>query len=284
MSKYRLLRERVEVLNVVPSNKLLVPLGATNEQLALVHSQDYVTRATQGELTVAEVRRIGFPWSEQMIERSRRSVGATMAAARAALQDGAGVNLAGGTHHAFADAGEGYCVFNDTACAIRVLQAEGLIRRAIVIDCDVHQGNGTASIFANDPNVFTFSMHGARNFPLRKVPSDLDVHLPDGTHNQTYLSLLKTSIEFALDASQADIVFYLAGADPFEGDRLGRLKLTKDGLKQRDHFVIEQSFRRQLPVVMSMAGGYAEIIEDLAEIHCNSIATLVSLHRTMIGR
>ena len=229
-------------------------------------------------------RRIGFPWSPEMVERSRRSVGATIAAARDVVPwkpDAAAsrpprdfavaANLAGGTHHAFADRGEGYCVFNDVAVAARVLLRDGLIRRAAVIDCDVHQGNGTASIFRGDPAVFTFSMHGARNFPFRKETSDLDIEFADGASDDEYLRALACHVPAVLDRERPDVVFYLAGADPYEGDRLGRLKITIDALRERDRVVFEECRRRAIPVVITMSGGYSPDIDAIVTIHANTI-------------
>jgi acetoin utilization deacetylase AcuC-like enzyme len=224
-----------------------------------------------GELTEKELRRIGFPWSPQMVERSRRSSGATVAAARAALREGLGVNLAGGTHHAFADRGEGYCVFNDAAIAARAMQSEGLARRVVIIDCDVHQGNGTAKIFEHDPSVFTFSVHGAKNFPFHKETSDLDVALPDGADDATYLAALREALPIALDRAQADLAIYLAGADPYFDDAFGRMKLTKPGLLERDRFVLESCRVLGLPVAITMAGGYAKHVEDTADIHFQTV-------------
>jgi acetoin utilization deacetylase AcuC-like enzyme len=206
-----------------------------------------------------------------MVERARRSVGATILAARAALEDGAAANLAGGTHHAFPDRGEGFCVFNDVAVACRVLMRDSRAQRIAVVDCDVHQGNGTAAIFGGDDSVFTFSMHGAHNFPFRKETSDLDVTLDDGTGDAEYLSRLAQHLPRVLDAHRPDIVFYVSGADPYEGDRFGRLKLTIDGLRRRDAFVFAQCHARRVPVVVTMAGGYAADIEAIVTIHANTI-------------
>ncbi|NNE01450.1 MAG: histone deacetylase, partial [Pirellulaceae bacterium] len=220
MDKYRRLRRHVASSSDHESDALIVPPAATNDQLQLCHTPRYINAVQSGSLTDAEIRRIGFPWSPAMVQRSRRSTGATIAAARAALADGVSANLAGGTHHAFADAGEGYCVFNDAAVAIRTLQHDGLIGRACVIDLDVHQGNGTASILANDPTVFTLSIHGVKNFPLRKVPSDLDVSLPDGTGDGEYLRTLEQSLERLQDDASKfgdfQLAIYLAGADPYQ--------------------------------------------------------------------
>jgi acetoin utilization deacetylase AcuC-like enzyme len=214
-----------------------------------------------------------------MVERSRRSTGATIGAARAALDGGVGVHLAGGTHHAFPDRGQGFCVFNDVAVAIRVLQADGRIRRSIVIDLDVHQGNGTASIFGDDPSVFTFSIHGQGNYPFAKSDSDLDIALPDGTNDEHYHAALRDALENVVPLGNADIVFYLAGADPYEHDRLGKLKLTRSGLSERDRLVFASCQCHELPVAVVLAGGYAKVVVDVATIHVATIGTLLRVLR-----
>lgn len=271
MDKYRQLRRRVAQSDSHVNDVLMVPPAATDDELLRCHSANYVDAVKYGTLTEAEVRRIGFPWSTKMLERSRRSTGATIAAGRAALQDGVAANLAGGTHHAFADAGEGYCVFNDAAVAIRTLQTEGLIDRACVIDLDVHQGNGTASILAGDDSAFTLSIHGVKNFPIRKMPSDLDVALPDGTGDQAYAEALSQALDTCHRAGPFDLAIFLAGADPFMNDRLGRLSLTKNGLRRRDEIVLRWCGERGLPVAISMAGGYAENIADIVDIHASTL-------------
>ncbi|RMD74056.1 MAG: histone deacetylase, partial [Chloroflexi bacterium] len=240
--------------------------------LVRVHTPAYIERVMTGRLTDTEIRRIGFPWSPQMVERSRRSAGATIAACRVALQEGVGVNLAGGTHHAFADAGAGYCVFNDAAVAARAMQAEGRVRRIAIIDCDVHQGDGTAVIFANDPTVFTFSIHGAHNFPFRKQQSDLDIALPDATGDATYLDALEWGLRQTFATAKPDLVIYLAGADPYYDDRLGRLSLTKAGLAERDRLVFGYCRSAGVPVAVTMAGGYARQINDTVDIHAHTVA------------
>jgi acetoin utilization deacetylase AcuC-like enzyme len=232
----------------------------------------YVERVISGQLSPQEIKRIGFPWSEKMVERSRRSSGATLVAARTALSESISVNLAGGTHHAMYDAGEGYCVFNDAAVTIRVLRHEGLISRAIVIDCDVHQGNGTAQILGQDPHVFTFSIHGEKNFPLRKHPGSLDVELPDGTDDTTYLNALQRGLERAFSQGPYELIIYLAGADPFKLDRLGRLSLSKPGLKARDQLVLDFARKSRTPIAIAMAGGYAPNVDDIVDIHAATIA------------
>jgi acetoin utilization deacetylase AcuC-like enzyme len=218
-----------------------------------------------------------------MVERSRRSVGATIAAARAAIEDGVSANLAGGTHHSFADRGEGYCVFNDVAVAVRVLQRDRLARRIAIVDLDVHQGNGTAAIFQGDDEVFTFSMHGEKNFPFKKESSDLDVALPDGTGNEGYLAALGAHLPAVLNTHRPDFVFYLAGADPYEGDRLGRLKLTIEGLQQRDKVVFEACRRAGLPIAVTMSGGYAPDVDAIVTIHSNTIRLAEACHSTSVS-
>ncbi len=276
VSKYALLRQRVEAELVPPANLIEAPC-ASDEEIMRVHTADYLRRVQNGELTEKELRRIGFPWSPQMVERSRRSSGATIAAARAAVSEGLAVNLAGGTHHAFADRGEGYCVFNDAAIAARAVQAEGLAQRVIVIDCDVHQGNGTAKIFENDPSVFTFSIHGAKNFPFHKEASDLDVALIDDADDAIYLAALCEALPVALERAQADLAIYLAGADPYLDDAFGRMKLTKPGLWERDLFVLESCRALNLPVAVTMAGGYAKNPEDVADIHFQTVKLAAGL-------
>lgn len=276
MEKYALLRERVVAAGFGMNGALRVPEAATDQELERVHDAGYVRRVVEGSLAPDEVRRIGFPWSPQLVERSRRSVGGTLHGARTALETGVGVNLAGGTHHAFADRGEGFCVFNDVAVSIRAMQAEGRIRRAAVVDLDVHQGNGTAAIFRDDPSVFTLSIHGERNYPFRKEPGDLDVELPDGTRDDDYLEAVEQVVEVAM-AFRPELVYYVAGADPFEGDRLGRLSVTRDGLARRDASVLEACSRARAPVVVVMAGGYGRTVSDTVDIHFSTVARALSL-------
>ena len=271
MAKYARLRQRIVAEGIIAPSDLCQAPAASWDDLRLVHAEQYLNEIASGTLHRDAQRRIGFPWSEAMVERARRSVGATIAAAGAALEDGVSANLAGGTHHAFADRGEGYCVFNDVAVTTRVLQREQHARRVAVIDLDVHQGNGTAAIFRDDRSVFTFSMHGEKNFPFKKEVSDLDIALPDGTRDDEYLAELERGLTETLNRHHPDFVFYLAGADPYEGDRLGRMKLTIDGLRMRDEMVFEQCRRLGLPMAVSMSGGYAPDVEAIVTIHTNTI-------------
>ena len=277
MAKYRLLRERLVEEGVLDHRDLHVAEPATWDELRLVHDAGYLDAVAAGTLAADAQRRIGFPWSPMMVERSRRSVGATIAAARDVTRRSPGVaaNLAGGTHHAFRDRGEGYCVFNDVAVAASLLLRDGAAERIAVVDCDVHQGNGTAAIFRDRPAVFTFSLHGAKNFPFRKEASDLDVTFDDGAGDDEYLSALDRHLPAVLDGHDPDVVFYLAGADPYEGDRLGRLKLTIAGLQQRDRMVFDACRLRQLPVVVVMSGGYAPDVNAIVTIHTNTIREAV---------
>lgn len=238
---------------------------------------DMWTPSRRERWPAAEQRRIGFPWTPQMVERSRRSVGATIAAARHVLVQHTrlAANLAGGTHHAFADHGGGYCVFNDVAVTARVLQRDGLISRATIVDCDVHQGDGTASIFEGDDSVFTLSLHSATNFPFKKERSNLDIDFEDRTGDDVYLATLAQHLPGVLDSSAPDLVFYLAGADPYEGDRLGKLSLTVDGLQRRDRYVFDECRTRSIPVVLVMAGGYCPDVEAIVTIHVNTIKEAV---------
>ncbi|MBW8845111.1 MAG: histone deacetylase [Burkholderiales bacterium] len=313
-SKYRLLREHFER---APGRLRMTPAPAATEgELALAHTPDYIDAVLHGHLSAAQQREIGFPWSPSMAERSRCSVGASIAAARAALAEGVAANMAGGTHHAYADKGSGYCVFNDVAVAARLMQAEaarphagdyagcpprgrgpswerpgdgpGRAQRStlkvLVIDLDVHQGNGTATIFRDDDTVFTFSMHGARNFPFRKEASDLDVDLPDGCGDAQYLAALDEALAEVWRRSEPDLAFYLAGADPHEGDRLGRLKLTYAGLAERDRHVLAALQQRRIPVALSMAGGYGHDLATTVAVQVNTLTLAAEAWATWPGR
>lgn len=273
-SKYRLLREHFER---EPGRLRMQPAPAASEgELALAHTPDYVDAVLLGHLSAAAQQEIGFPWSPAMAARSRHSVGASIAAARAALAEGVAANMAGGTHHAYADKGSGYCVFNDVAVAARLMQAEWSrahrsLLRVLVIDLDVHQGNGTAAIFRDDDTVFTFSMHGARNFPFRKEASDLDVDLADGCGDVEYLAALDRALAEVWRRCEPGLAFYVAGADPHEGDRLGRLKLSYEGLAERDRRVLEALRERRIPVALSMAGGYGHDLATTVAVQVNTL-------------
>lgn len=280
MGKYALLREKVAHARIA---ELRVPDAATDSQILLAHDYDYLEKVKSGILSAAEMRRIGFPWSEQMVERSRRSVGGTISACRDALAYGVAANLAGGTHHAGADHGEGYCVFNDVAIAARTMQHEGRVRRVLIVDCDVHQGNGTAAIFQRDSSVFTFSIHGEHNFPFRKIMGDLDIGLPDNTGDEAYLDMLEIALERAFYAAQPNLVIYLSGADPFVEDTLGKLALSKNGLAQRDRLVFETCYAARIPVAVTMGGGYAKQIEDIASIHFQTISIAAEVAQKWSG-
>lgn len=279
MKKYSLLRQRVLEEGIVADHDMRVPSAATDEQILRCHDTEYLRRVKHGLLSPAEIRRIGFPWSPQMVERSRRSSGATIEACLAALQDGAGVNLAGGTHHACHNHGEGYCVFNDAAIAARDMQARGLAQRILIVDCDVHQGNGTAQITAADSTIFTFSIHGEKNFPFRKIPGDLDISLPDGVKDAEYLDLVEEGTRRALFLSGADMAIYISGADPFAGDRLGKLCITKEGLAARDALVMGMLKSAGLPIAVAMGGGYADNVHDIVDIHINTVRAARAMAR-----
>jgi acetoin utilization deacetylase AcuC-like enzyme len=270
MQKYSMVRQGVT--QSVPGMEFHEAPFTSDGVLALAHHPAYIARVSNGELSPAEQKAIGFPWTPKMVERSRRSAGATIEACRAALGEGTAVNLAGGTHHAYADHGEGFCVFNDAAIAARLMQAERRVKRVAVVDLDVHQGNGTASILANDDSVFTLSLHGENNYPFKKETSDLDVALPDGTGDEAYLAALEGALAELLRRFDPQLIIYLAGADPHEGDRLGKLKLSLQGLAARDRMVLDTAHERGIPVAIAMAGGYGKIIQDTVAIHVQTIA------------
>ena len=277
MEKYSRLRDLVCKLSEV---ELVEAPPATDTQILYAHDPSYLIKVIEGKLSPQEQREIGFPWSEQMVERSRRSAGATVAAAKTALKESIAANLAGGTHHAYRDTGSGFCVFNDSAIAARTLQKEVSRHLKIaVIDLDVHQGNGTASILQNDHSIFTLSMHGENNFPFKKEESDLDIGLTDGCDDESYLQSLSASLD-QLDARfKANCLIFLAGADPHEDDRLGRLNISKDGMRLRDEMVFEYALGRQLPIAFSMAGGYGKEIESTVDIHFQTIKTALQFQK-----
>jgi acetoin utilization deacetylase AcuC-like enzyme len=280
MEKYARLRAALLASGDFAESDFHLPHAATDEELARAHDREYIERVSCGRLSEKEQKAIGFPWSEGMVERSRRSAGATLGACRAALEDGVAANLAGGTHHAFRDRGEGFCVFNDAAVAARAMQAEGRARRVLVVDADVHQGNGTASILRGDDSIFTFSIHGARNFPFAKEESDLDIELPDGCGDDAYLAQLDHGLATAFDLARPDLVIYLAGADPYADDRFGRLALTFAGLEARDRLVYAAARSAGVPIAVAMAGGYARNIDDTVRIH----TTTIRLARRLLAR
>lgn len=284
IEKYERLRARLAA--ELPALQQVPADPASDEMLALVHSAHYIGAVSRDTLTAAAQREIGFPWSEAMVDRARRSVGATVAAVRAALTDGVAANLAGGTHHASADSGGGFCVFNDVAVAARVFQTDARRRqpsaptaRVAVIDLDVHQGNGTASIFAGDASVFTLSLHGEKNFPFRKVASDLDVALPDGTGDTDYLRALDDALAQLAERFDPQLVLYLAGADAHEGDRLGRLKLTDRGMQARDERVFDWAWRRRLPVALCMGGGYGHDLATTVQVQMHTFGVALAAWR-----
>lgn len=270
IEKYALLRERVIADGIVRPEHVHDPSRLARDDLLLAHTADYVDRFTNGELSRDEIRKLGFPWSASLVERSYRTAGGTVEASRHALDHGISMNLAGGTHHAFPSHGEGFCVFNDVAISIRALQRDGRIARAAIVDLDVHQGNGTHAIFAGDERVFTFSMHGGKNYPFHKVAGRLDIELPDRTGDDDYLALLADALPRVLSESRPDLVVYLAGADAHEGDRLGRLSLTFAGLARRDTMVIDACREVGIPVVVTIAGGYGNPISSSVEVHAST--------------
>ncbi|MEW5916938.1 MAG: histone deacetylase [Gemmatimonadota bacterium] len=272
IAKYALLRDAVLARGLVADAHLHEPARVATEDLLLVHTPEYVGKVNDGTLSAEELRRLGFPWSRHLVERAYRAVGGTCEAAEAALALGVTINLAGGTHHAFADRGEGFCVFNDVAVALRRLFAKGSIRRAAIIDLDVHQGNGTHAIFADDAHVFTFSMHARRNFPFHKVAGSLEIALEDGTTDGPYLEQLSDALPGVLRAAEPDLVVYLAGADPHEGDRLGRLRLTRDGLARRDGMVLQACREVGIPVAITVAGGYGRDVSDTVLVHLATVS------------
>lgn len=269
MAKYRMIREAAA--RTIADLQFQEALAASDGVLALAHHPHYVDQVSRGVLSERAQKDIGFPWSPQMVERSRRSAGATIAACRSAMEQGVAVNLAGGTHHAYADHGAGFCVFNDAAVAARLMQAERRVARVAVVDLDVHQGNGTASILANDDSVFTLSLHGEHNYPFEKERSDLDVALPDGIVDADYLVALEQALQQLMQRFAPQLIIYLAGADPHEGDRLGRMKLSLAGLAARDRQVFELGRQHKIPIAVTMAGGYGKNIEDTVAVHLQTI-------------
>jgi len=274
IDKYTLLRERVVADGTARADEVLEPEPAPWAWLEAVHDRALLERIRDGALTLRESRGLGLPWSPELVERARRAVAGSVAAARFAIEHGVGMNLGGGTHHAGRDFARGYCLFNDVAVALRLLREEGLAERALVVDCDVHQGDGTAHLLADDPLAFTLSLHGARNYPFQRIPSDLDVDLPSGTGDERYLEALSDALDLAVPRAEADVAFYLAGADPWEGDRLGRLSLTKPGLRARDELVLDRLRATGTRVCVVLAGGYAEDVRDTVDINAATAAAV----------
>ena len=280
--KFQLVRDKLLAEGTIEPSEIVEPSPAPLEDVLLVHTTDYISRLCSDNLTTKEIRRLGLPWSESLVQRSFYAVGGTLDATRASLAEGYSSNLAGGTHHSFSDRGEGFCVLNDVAVAIRAMQARKLIQRAAIVDCDVHQGNGTATIFAGDDDTFTFSIHGANNYPLFKAQSTLDVELADGTSDTEYLDTLAKHLP-AVFAADPEILFYLAGADPYKGDKLGRLALSIDGLRERDAYVLRECYEREVPIVTVMSGGYGKDINDTIEIHCNTIRMVKEIFEASVA-
>jgi len=274
IDKYALLRERVIADGTVAAADVLEPPPVPWAWIEAVHDGALVARIRDGELTLREARGLGLPWSPELVERGRRAVAGSVEAARHAVEHGLGMNLGGGTHHAGRDFARGYCLFNDVGVALARLRAEGLARRALVVDCDVHQGDGTAQLFTDDEETFTLSLHGARNYPFQRIPSDLDVDLVTGTGDAGYLAALDEALDVAIPAARADLAFYLAGADPWEGDRLGRLALTKEGLRTRDELVLDRLRAAGAAVCVVLAGGYAEDVRDTVDINAATAAAV----------
>ena len=280
VQKYEMLRQRLELDAATGIPFVFIePHAANDEELRRVHCPEYLGRVFRGTLTHTEIQRIGFPWSQELVERSLRSTGAAIDAAASALGDGVAASLAGGTHHAGTNWGEGFCVFNDIAVATREIQDRGLVHRVLIVDCDVHQGNGTAEIFAHDDTVFTLSLHGEKNFPLRKYPSSLDVPLADGTADDSYIAALQKALKVSLLNFRPDIIFYIAGADPYEGDRLGRLGVSQEGLLLRDRLVFTTALTNCVPVAIVCGGGYCNDLSMIAEIHAATMREAASFEQ-----
>jgi len=283
--KYKLIRERLLAEKFAEPEDFVVPEPAPEEDLLLVHDADWVRRLKTGTLSYHDIVKLEIPYSRQMVDAFILSAGGTTLACRLALADGIGFNIGGGFHHAFHDHGEGFCAINDMAVAIRRLLREGVLERAMVVDCDVHQGNGTASLFAGDQRVFTISIHQYNNYPAVKPPSDIDIHLPDQTGDEDYVEQLRSKYVPALEGHRPNLVLYVAGADPYYQDQLGGLGLTLAGLKARDRAVMDAALERGVPVAVTLAGGYAFQLEDTVSIHVNTAkAALESLEAAKTGR
>jgi acetoin utilization deacetylase AcuC-like enzyme len=269
--KYKLTREKLLQDGIAAPEDFIEPAPASDDDVALVHHRDYIHKLKTGTLSYVETLRLEIPYSPELIRAVWLCAGGSILAGREAMRDGVGVNIGGGFHHAFVDHGEGFCVLNDVAIAIRRLQKDGAIERAMTVDCDVHHGNGTAAIFAADPSVFTFSIHQERNYPFPKPPSSLDINLHDGAEDEEYLAELEHGLDRALAGFRPDLIFYLAGADPYREDQLGGIKLSLHGLELRDRMVLEKARAKRIPVAVTLAGGYARRIQDTIQIHTNTI-------------
>jgi len=269
--KYRLIKERLLQDGVAQPEDLVEPPAASDDDVALVHDRDYIRKLRTGKLSYLEIMRLEIPYSPELIRAVWLSAGGSILAGRLALEDGAAVNLGGGFHHAYPDHGEGFCVLNDIAIAIRRLQKDQAIERAMTVDVDVHQGNGTAAIFGGDPSVFTLSIHQANNYPHPKPPSSLDINLPDGVDDDGYLAALGEGLDKSLADFQPELLVYVAGADPYREDQLGGLRLTVEGLEKRDRLVFEKARAKKIPVAVTLAGGYARHVEDTVTIHTNTV-------------
>lgn len=279
ISKYELLIQKITANGLAKTDELLRPSEATYADITLVHTPDYVDHLLKGQLSPQEISDVGLPWSPQIIERARRTAGATIETCKWALKEGVALHLGGGTHHAFADRAKGFCWLNDCAIAAKVMITEGLVTNVLILDCDVHQGDGTAVIFRKDPAVFTFSIHGSSTYPYHKVSSDLDIELPRDTVNKDYLDALKRGLKTALGRFQPDLVIYLAGADVYEDDRFGCLALNQEGIGLRDRLVFDCFGKTNTPVAVTLAGGYAEQIQDAVEIHFQTVLNAFNFHR-----
>ena len=270
MIKYELIPEQLLYEGTVSESSFFTPDAFTRRELETTHDVDYLNKLENQSLSVKEIRKIGFPMTEQLVKRGKHIAKATYQCARYAMDFGVALNVAGGTHHSFRDHGEGFCVFNDIALASNLLLNQGILKKILIVDLDVHQGNGTASIFRNDPRVFCFSMHGEKNYPVKKEESDLDIGLPDKTEDQYYLSTLQLNLPRVIEAVEPDFIFYLSGVDIIKGDKLGRLHVSLEGCKRRDRFVFEICKKNDIPVAVSMGGGYSESIKTIVEAHANT--------------
>jgi len=273
MSKYELIPQQLLLEGIIEKHQIKRPSALKEEEILMAHDENYWEKLRSGNLSSSEIRKTGFPYSEDLIQREITIAGGTLECARYALKHNIALNIAGGTHHAFTNRGEGFCLLNDIAVAARVLLSEGLVRKVLVIDLDVHQGNGTAEIFRGDPKVFTFSMHGAKNYPLKKEISDLDIELPDGTEDKEYLELLRDNLLFAIENQDPDFAFFQSGVDVLRGDKLGRLALTFEGLRERDHIVFKSCAENDIPVVACMGGGYSPKISTIVNAHAQTFST-----------